>query len=106
MENETKKFAFTDNGVDATGESYKDITDETEYVNKEEFEADMKDPEKRKKFIKSLKPETKAALIYQSLVENHQVEAYGHNKRLVMRKLTREAKAGKLDKIFEENFNK
>lgn len=100
---EEKKFAFSDNGIDMTGESYESIHDETEYVNKEEFEAEMMDPEKRKEFIRGLKPETKANLVYEELIKSGEFsEVYGHNKRIVMRKLIREAKAGKLDKIFLE----
>lgn len=67
-----------------------------EYLSKEE----LLNAENRKLFIKSLSPEYKAEMVFRFLKEEGKAEVYGHNKRVYMRKLVREAKKGKLDKYF------
>lgn len=67
-----------------------------EYLSKEE----LLNAENRKLFIKSLSPEYKAEMVFRFLKEEGKAEVYGHNKRVYMRKLIREAKKGKLDKYF------
>lgn len=56
--------------------------------------------------IAELNPEVKANLTYQALVRTGQIyPVYGHEKRILIRKLMRDAKKGKLDKYINYNFN-
>ena len=66
--------------------------------NKEPTEEDI---ENKKKFVKSLAPEYKAEMVFATMQRQDGVRLIvGHEKRIQMRKLIREAKKGRLDKYF------
>lgn len=65
---------------------------------KRESEEDL---ENKKKFIKSLSPEYKAEIVFANMQRQEGARPIvGHEKRIYLRKLTREAKKGRLDKYF------
>lgn len=75
-------------------------------ANPVEFYEDI---ENKKRFIKHLNPEYKANLVYESMLKNPKdypnIPRVGHDKRIFLRKLIREAKKGKLDRYFLTNNN-
>lgn len=67
---------------------------EFEYIKKD-------DKEELKRQIKNLAPEVKAAEVFKLYNSNNRsYPIIGHEKRVLMRKLIRDAKNGKLDKYF------
>lgn len=72
-----------------------DFDKDEEYVKRELSDEDFK------KQIKMLAPEFKASEVFKLMNSNNRpYPIVGHEKRILMRKLIREAKAGKLDKYF------
>lgn len=96
------------------GDVEKDLNEDAPTFDEDDFSSDeyvkndeMDDPENKKRFLKSLSPEYKAQLVYASMCNNQELiksgafkPLFGHEKRIYLRKLTREAKKGKLDKYF------
>lgn len=72
--------------------------DNEEYVEDLPFDVE----ENRKKFLASLTPEKKAEIVL-AIMENQEGgrRYYGHERRLVRRKLERNARKGLLDKYFK-----
>ena len=83
-----------------------EVKDQEEYVKKEDVAAAFDDPNERLKYIKSLSPEVKATLVFDTLSKAGKIRVYGHDKRIYMRKLTREAKKGRLDYFFDPKTDK
>lgn len=69
--------------------------------NSEKKELTEEDIENKKKFVKSLAPEYKAEIVFATMQRQEGARLIvGHEKRIQMRKLIREAKKGRLDKYF------
>lgn len=69
--------------------------------NAEKKEPTAEDIENKKKFVKSLAPEYKAEIVFATMQRQEGARLIvGHEKRIQMRKLIREAKKGRLDKYF------
>lgn len=79
-------------------EEEKKVTNPTD---PKEFYEDM---ENRKRFVKHLNPEYKANVVYQGMLNNLKdypnIPRVGHARRILLRKLIREAQKGRLDKYF------
>lgn len=70
-------------------------SEDYEYINKNENKEELI------RQIKNLSPEVKAAEVFKLYNTNNRTyPIIGHEKRLLMRKLIRDAKKGKLDKYF------
>jgi len=98
---ESADVSFDDiqlNGVDGLNK----VEDSEQYVKKEDVSKAFDDPEQRKKFIKNLNPKVKAGLVFEMLSRAGQIRVFGHEKRIYLRKLEREAAKGRLDYLFEE----
>lgn len=69
--------------------------------NAEKKELTAEEIENKKRFVKSLSPEYKAEMVFANMQRQEGARLIvGHEKRIYMRKLIREAKKGKLDKYF------
>lgn len=103
-----EKLNFNFNGDSST--MYDEMFDAEDLIASEEKEEnndvyikkdEISDKENEKRFIKSLSPEYKVDVAYAMTTKQLGRELYGREKRMMMRKLLRDAKNGKLDKYLK-----